>query len=345
MPRAKKPTQDAGPSSGKRKTPSKKTSKQVALYDDNKFETEEAWSVYKNDTSGRGIISERRVLISNFENEVLGQVIARNRWETFVATPRVAYVEIVKEFYANIHDNIDNPEHPQYHRVYMRGQYIPFSPLTILRYYGLENMETDVFEAANTNPDDVVISICQGIDHWPIGSSTLDYRNLLPQLQTKTLDIGNYIFANVRHIRGTRRCLAFPSLITGICELHGIDLSHEITTVKRTMQIDRIGIRSSELHMHRKQEQRTQGPIDGQGVLADDHASTHADPMAEDTTHTAAELHQWRTAHATLEAQIREIRDAQVQEAETQRREHEALSSQMTQLLRYFHLYPPPPPQ
>ncbi|KAL2490569.1 putative S-locus lectin protein kinase family protein [Abeliophyllum distichum] len=326
MPRAKKPTQDAGPSSGKRKTPSKKTSKQVALYDDNKFETEEAWSVYKNDTSGRGIISERRVLTSDFENEVLGQVIARNRWETFVATPRVAYVEIVKEFYANIHDNIDNPEHPQYHRVYMRGQYIPFSPLTILRYYGLENMETDVFEAANTNPDDLVISICQGIDHWPIGSSTLDYRNLLPQvrtldkmvsanllptmhtstvtmerarllhwLQTKTLDIGNYIFANVCHIRGNRRCLAFPSLITGICELHGIDLSHEITTVKRTMQIDRIGIRSSELHMHRKQEQRTQGPIAGQGVLADDHASTHADPMAEDTTHRAAELHQWRT--------------------------------------------------
>ncbi|KAL2526456.1 putative S-locus lectin protein kinase family protein [Abeliophyllum distichum] len=165
MPRAKKPTHDAGPSSGKRKTPSKKTSKQLAMYDDIKFETEEARLVYKNDTSRRGIIPERLVLTSDFENEVLGQVIARNRWETFVATPHVAYVEIVKEFYANIHDNLDNPEYPQYRRVYMRGQYIPFSPLTILRYYGLDNMETDVFESANTNPDDVVISICQGIDH------------------------------------------------------------------------------------------------------------------------------------------------------------------------------------
>ncbi|KAL2491592.1 hypothetical protein Adt_27220 [Abeliophyllum distichum] len=126
MPRAKKPTQDAGPSSGKRKTPSKKTSKQLAMYDDIKFETEEAWLVYKNDTSIWGIIPERRVLTSDFENEVLGQVIARNRWETFVATPRVAYVEIVKEFYTNIHNNLDNPEHPQYRRVYMRGQYILF---------------------------------------------------------------------------------------------------------------------------------------------------------------------------------------------------------------------------
>ncbi|KAL2481167.1 putative S-locus lectin protein kinase family protein [Abeliophyllum distichum] len=182
MLRAKKPIQDAGPSSGKKKTPSKKTSKQPAMYNDIKYEMDEAWLVYKNDTSRRGIIPERRVLTSDFENEVLGQVIARNRWETFVVTPRVAYIEIVKEFYANIHDNLDNPDHPQYRRVYMRGQYILFSPLTILRYYRLDNMETDVFEAANTNPDEVVISICQGIDHWPNGSSTLDYKILLLQV-------------------------------------------------------------------------------------------------------------------------------------------------------------------
>ncbi|KAL2491400.1 hypothetical protein Adt_27028 [Abeliophyllum distichum] len=160
MLRAKKPTQDEGPSSIKRKTPSKKTSKQPAMYDDIKFETEEAWLVYKNSTSRRAIIPERQVLTSDFENELLGQVIARNRWKTFVATPRVAYVKIVKEFYANIHDNLDNSEHPQYRRVYMHGKYIPFSPLTILHYYGLDNMETDVFQAANTNPHEVVISIC-----------------------------------------------------------------------------------------------------------------------------------------------------------------------------------------
>ncbi|KAL2525293.1 Uncharacterized protein Adt_10347 [Abeliophyllum distichum] len=260
MPRTKKPTQDAGPSSGKRKAPSKKTSKQPVTYDDTKFETEGAWLVYKNVLSSRNIISERRVLISDFANELLGDVIQRNKWETFVATPRVAYVEIVKEFYANIHDNLDNPDHPQYQQVYMRGQYIPFSPLAILRYYELDNTETDILQAPNTNLQEVVTSICQGIDHWPDGSSTLNYNCLLPQvrtldkmvsanilptthtstvnmerarllhwLQTKTLNIGNYIFANVLHIRNNRRCLAFPSLITGLCEMYGIDLSHEIT--------------------------------------------------------------------------------------------------------------------
>ncbi|KAL2492989.1 hypothetical protein Adt_28617 [Abeliophyllum distichum] len=91
------------------------------------------------------IIPERRVVISDFANELLCQVIARNQWETFVATPRVAYVEIVKEFYANIHDDIDNPDHPKYRQVYMRGQYIPFSPLAILRYYGLDNTESRHF--------------------------------------------------------------------------------------------------------------------------------------------------------------------------------------------------------
>ncbi|KAL2540838.1 Uncharacterized protein Adt_01816 [Abeliophyllum distichum] len=385
MPRSKKTPQDAGPSSGKRKAPSKKTSKQPVTYDDTKFETEGAWLLYKNVLSSRNIISERRVLISDFANELLGHVIQRNKWEKFVATPRVAYVEIVKEFYANIHDNLDNPEHPQYQQVYMRGQYIPFSPLAILRYYELDNTETDILQAPNTNLQEVVTSICQGIDHWPDGSSTLNYNWLLPQvrtldkmvsanilptthtstvnmerarllhwLQTKTLNIGNYIFANVLHIPNNRRCLAFPSLITGLCEMYGIDLSHEITRVKRTMQIDRIGIRSSEVHMTRNSERSSQGPVGGQSNVHGQPEPAQDDPMAEDlyqsgTEPTLApnsnELHQWRTANAEIKAHIREIREAQVQEAESRRRDHDALSAQMTQLLGYFSLYPPPPPQ
>ncbi|KAL2479462.1 Integrase catalytic domain-containing protein [Abeliophyllum distichum] len=160
MPRSKKQTQEAGPSSGKRKAPSKKTSKQPVTYDETKFETNGAWLVYRNDTSIRNIIPERRVLTSDFANELLGHVIERNKWETFVATPRVAYVEIVKEFYANIHDNLDNPEHPKYQQVYMRGQYISFPPLAILRYYELDNTENNIFQAATTNLHEVVTSIC-----------------------------------------------------------------------------------------------------------------------------------------------------------------------------------------
>ncbi|KAL2505342.1 putative S-locus lectin protein kinase family protein [Abeliophyllum distichum] len=262
MPRSKKLTQDAGSSSGKRKAPSKKTFKQPVTYDDTKFETEEAWLVYKKDTSIRNIIPERRVLTSDFANELLSHVIARNQWKTFVATSRVAYVEIVKEFYVNIHDNLDNPIHPKYRQVYMRGQYIPFSSLAILRYYGLDNTETHIFQVATTNLHEVVVSICQGIDRWPDGSNTLHYKCLLPEectlekmvsanliptthtstvtvkqarllhwLQTKTLNIGNYIFCNVLHIRNNRRCLAFSSLITGLCEMYGIDLFYEITRV------------------------------------------------------------------------------------------------------------------
>ncbi|KAL2532762.1 putative S-locus lectin protein kinase family protein [Abeliophyllum distichum] len=162
MPRAKKSTQEAGPSSGKRKAPSKRSSKQPATYDDTKFETEDAWLAYKHDISRRTILPERRVLTSDFANELLGHVIARNQWESFVATPRVAYVEIVKEFYANIHENLDNPDHPQYWQAYVRGQYIPFSPVEILRYYWLEDMEADIFDVAHTNPHEVATSLCHG---------------------------------------------------------------------------------------------------------------------------------------------------------------------------------------
>ncbi|KAL2525203.1 putative S-locus lectin protein kinase family protein [Abeliophyllum distichum] len=320
MRRSKKQAQDAGLSLGKRKAPSKKNSKQPATYDDTKFETEGAWLVYKKDTSSRNIIPERRVLTSDFANELLGDVIERNKWEKFVATPRVAYVEIVKEFYANIHDNLDNPEHPNYQQVYMRGQYIPFSPLVILRYYGLDDTENDIFEAATTNLNEVVTSICQGIHHWPEGRSTLNYKTLLPQVRTldkmvsanllptthtstvtmeqarllhwlrhKTLDIGNYIFCNVWHIRNNRRCLDFPSLITGICEMSGIDLSHETTRVKRTMQIDRIGIRSSELHMTRNVASSSQGPIGGQGNVHGETEPAQDNLMAEDLHDTVTE--------------------------------------------------------
>ncbi|KAL2498612.1 Uncharacterized protein Adt_24162 [Abeliophyllum distichum] len=267
----------------------------------------------------------------------------------------------------------------------MRGQYISFSPLVILRYYGLENTETDNFEAATTNLHEVVTSICQGFDHWPEGSSTLDYKSLLPEvhtldkmvsanilptthtstvtmerarllhwLQHKTLNIGNYIFCNVWHIRNKRRCLAFPSLITGLCEMQGIDLSHEMTTVKRTMQIDRIGIRSSEVHMNRKMEQSTLGPRGGKGILTNEPEPAEDESMDEDRPQAATEptlasisleLCEWRNSHAELEAQIHGIREAQVQEAESRRREHEAISGQLSQILGYFSLYPPPPPQ
>ncbi|KAL2492721.1 putative S-locus lectin protein kinase family protein [Abeliophyllum distichum] len=382
MPRAKKSTQEAGPSSGKRKAPSKRSSKQPATYDDTKFETEDTWLAYKHDISRRTILPERRVLTSDFANELLGHVIARNQWESFVATPRVAYVEIVKEFYAKIHENLDNPDHPQYRQVYVRGQYIPFSPMEILRYYGLEDMEADIFQATHTDPHEVATSLCHGIDHWPEGSSTLDYRSLLPQirtldkmvsanllptshtstvtmerarllhwLQTKTLHLGNYIFCNIWHIRNNRRCLAFPSLITGICALNGIDLSQEITTVKRTMQIDRIGIRSSELHIARKLDHGTQDPLGGQDISAGVSGPALDDPMPEDPPPPATEptlasiSHDWHASHAALEAQIREIRETQVHEIEVRRREHEVLSAQMAQLLSFFSLYPPPPPQ
>ncbi|KAL2465557.1 Uncharacterized protein Adt_41408 [Abeliophyllum distichum] len=160
MPRVKKPKQDAGPSPENRKALSKKTCKQLATYDDTKFETEEAWLVYKNNTSIWNIIPERRVLISDFVNELLGHVIARNQWETFAATSYVAYVKIVKEFYANIYDKLDKPEHPKYQKVYIRGQYIPLSSLAILRYYELDNTKTDIFQATTTNSHEVVVSIC-----------------------------------------------------------------------------------------------------------------------------------------------------------------------------------------
>ncbi|KAL2512227.1 putative envelope-like protein [Abeliophyllum distichum] len=310
MPRSKKTTRDAGPSLGKRKAQSKKTSKQPVTYDDTKFETGGAWLVYKNVTSSRNIISERRVLISDFANELLGHVIQRNKWETFVATPRVAYVEIVKEFYANIHDNLDNPEHPQYQQVYMRGQYIPFSPLAILRYYELDNTETDILPAPNTNLQEVVTSISQGIDHWPDGSSTLNYNCLLPQVRT----LDKMVSANILPTTHTSTVnmeqarllhwLQTKTLNIGLCEMYGIDLSHEITRVKRTMQIDRIGIRSSELHMTRNSERRTQGPVGGQSNVPSQPEPAHDDPMVEDlyqsvTEPTLAsishELHQWRT--------------------------------------------------
>ncbi|KAL2497418.1 putative S-locus lectin protein kinase family protein [Abeliophyllum distichum] len=278
MPRAKKPTQDAGPSSGKRKAPSKRTSKQLATYDDTKFETEDAWLAYKNYISRRIILPERRVLTSDFANELLGHIIARNQWESFVATSRVAYVEIVKEFYVNIHENLDIPDHPQYRQVYVRGQYIPFSPMEILRYYGLDNMEADIFHTAHTNPHEVVTSLCHGIDHWPNGSSTLDYRSLLPQVRT----------------------------------------------------LDKMNISAG-----------VSGPALN-NPMPEDPLPPATEPTLASISH---ELHEWHASHASLEVQIREIRETQVHEAEARRREHEVLSAQMTQLLGFFSLYSPPPPQ
>ncbi|KAL2471478.1 putative S-locus lectin protein kinase family protein [Abeliophyllum distichum] len=282
MPRAKKSTQEAGPSSGKRKAPSKRSSKQPATYDDTKFETEDAWLAYKHDISRRTILPERRVLTSDFANELLGHVIARNQWESFVATPRVAYVEIVKEFYANIHENLDNPDHPQYRKVYVRGQYIPFSPMEILRYYGLEDMEADIFNAAHTDPHEVATSLCHAptfsLQRIPLQSPWSGHAYFTSsRLKPSTSETISFAISGIFATTGD--VWHFPSLIIGICALNGIDLSHEITTVKCTMQIDRIGIRSSELHLARKLDHGTQDLPGGQDISASVSRPALDDPM------------------------------------------------------------------
>ncbi|CAJ2637486.1 unnamed protein product [Trifolium pratense] len=106
------------------------------------------------------------------------------------------YELLVKEFLVNIPEECDNPLSKDYHKVFVRGKCINFSPVVINNYLGRSVEPKAELEVAN---DIVSAEITAG--------TKVDY------------DYGTFIFdQTIKHIRSTavKMPIAFPSLLCGI---------------------------------------------------------------------------------------------------------------------------------
>ncbi|CAJ2651661.1 unnamed protein product [Trifolium pratense] len=158
------------------------------------------------------------------------------------------YELLVKEFFVNIPEECDNPLSKDYHKVFVRGKCINFSPVVINNYLGRSVEPKAELEVAN---DVVSTEITAGkVKVWPkkklIPTSKLNVKyailnrigstNWVPTKHATNVatNLGRFIYAvgtkvdydygtfifdqTIKHIRSTavKMPIAFPSLLCGI---------------------------------------------------------------------------------------------------------------------------------
>jgi hypothetical protein len=158
------------------------------------------------------------------------------------------YEQLVREFIVNVPEDCDNPQSPEYHKVFVRGLLVNFSPSIINEFLGRDDARTPEVELTD---GDLAKAITNGlVKQWPKGkkvsSSKLSVKfaclnkigtvNWVPTVHTSDIstdlarliytigskvkyDYGSYIFnQTLKHAdsMAIKKPIAFPSLLCGI---------------------------------------------------------------------------------------------------------------------------------
>ncbi|XP_010529051.1 PREDICTED: uncharacterized protein LOC104806030 [Tarenaya hassleriana] len=92
-----------------------------------------------NDMKNLNTIVERNVNVSNLKEHGIWDILERLSLEETVTYACSHSKILIKEFYANITKKIVKAGDPMYHRVYIRGKILHFSPAVINKFFGLTN--------------------------------------------------------------------------------------------------------------------------------------------------------------------------------------------------------------
>ncbi|XP_010531751.1 PREDICTED: uncharacterized protein LOC104807979 [Tarenaya hassleriana] len=92
-----------------------------------------------NDMKNLNTIMERNVNVSNLKEQGIWDILERLNLEETVTYACPHSKILIKEFYANITKKIVKAGDPMYHRVYIRGKILHFSPAVINKFLGLKN--------------------------------------------------------------------------------------------------------------------------------------------------------------------------------------------------------------
>ncbi|XP_010551209.1 PREDICTED: uncharacterized protein LOC104821895 [Tarenaya hassleriana] len=92
-----------------------------------------------NDMKNLNTIVERNVNVSNLKEQGIWDILECLNLEETVTYACPHSKILIKEFYANITKKIVKVGDPMYHRVYIRGKILHFSPTVINKFLGLKN--------------------------------------------------------------------------------------------------------------------------------------------------------------------------------------------------------------
>ncbi|XP_010527320.1 PREDICTED: TRAF3-interacting protein 1-like [Tarenaya hassleriana] len=112
-----------------------------------------------NDMKNLNTIVERNVNVSNLKEQGIWDILERLSLEE-TATYACPHSKIlIKEFYANITKKIVKAGDPMYHRVYIRGKILHFSPAVINKFLGLKNSVVPIMDELDREIDQKELEI------------------------------------------------------------------------------------------------------------------------------------------------------------------------------------------
>ena len=130
--------------------------------EEDKFISEEAFSICKKHYAGKGFVGERGFSkpISPFK-----EMIEQRGWGNFCKHQRSGYAAVVREFYSNLVGMKDNA-------VYVRGVWVPYGAEAINKVYGMEGQRhVSKFKKllANPNREKIARKMTDGKVKWGQG--------------------------------------------------------------------------------------------------------------------------------------------------------------------------------
>ncbi|KAL2492598.1 Envelope-like protein [Abeliophyllum distichum] len=215
---------------------------------------------YVDKWKGKNYHQERMVQQADFHGHLLEHVIQQCGWSKVDAVPHLAYITLVREFFANFNKEIDAPESSHRHKTWVRGKWIHFSPVIIDRYYELNRTRTDPMPTEEDIQS--VARFLYGRENaWPLATSHFKHDELTREIRAlhifvctninpttqctrfigerarllyhlargRKMDLGTHIFDFVRELAtsidsNSQRSIMFPCLISGMCLEAGVPL-------------------------------------------------------------------------------------------------------------------------
>ncbi|KAL2519349.1 Uncharacterized protein Adt_15596 [Abeliophyllum distichum] len=248
-PPTKKGKEKAGSSSGR----NRQLETNVDAGGIRRFRGPEEELIYNKWLMPKHIWAEREVILTDFPYSEMANLVHSCGWQRVAGKPHLAYPLLVKEFFANFNQSIEDPATDHQYTTWVRGKWIQFSPAVIAHYYELPALD---FEPIPADFDMTQLTeslrifhifVCHNID--PTSHRT-DFKESRAQFlyhlaSGHRIDLGEHIFRFIVELASqyaSGRSPMFPCLISALCLAGGVPLlpheepeNHEPPITKRTL--------------------------------------------------------------------------------------------------------------
>ncbi|KAL2517336.1 Uncharacterized protein Adt_13583 [Abeliophyllum distichum] len=177
-PPTKKGKEKAGSSSGR----NRQLETNVDAGGIRRFRGPEEELIYNKWLMPKHIWAEREVILTDFPYSEMANLVHSCGWQRVTGKPHLAYLLLVKEFFANFNQSIEDPATDHQYTTWVRGKWIQFSPAMIAHYYELPALDFEPIPA-NFDMTQVAQFLYGRADAWPLASPKFLHNQLTESLR------------------------------------------------------------------------------------------------------------------------------------------------------------------